>query len=348
MRALPRLATWVAVALIAGLLLGAPVLLNTFFLRVLGEALVFGLLATSINILVGYAGLATLGQAGIFGVASYGVGYLMVKSGQPLWVVLPAALLAALVVTIVFGLMAVRTSGIYFLMITLAQGMIIWGLAFRWVSVTGAENGIRGIRRPDLIGPYARFYYLILLAAVIILLAVHKFVNSSLGLTLKGIREREGRMATLGYRVSLHKFLGFLGAGLVAALAGLLYVFHNEFVSPAAVEFAFSAESLLMVILGGAGTLYGPMLGSLVVTFTRHEVSLFTDRWLMILGAIYVVTILVAPDGLVGGFRRLARRISGAAPGLAEAPAAEGLRLAGEEEVFAPAASAEAGARQSR
>lgn len=291
----------------------APLLLNSFYLRILGEVMIFGILATSINILVGYTGLPTLGQAGIFGVSAYAVGYFLVRSGAP-WSVSQSlwfALLAALVVTVIFGLMAVRTSGIYFLMITLAQGMIIWGLAFRWASVTNAENGIRGIERPGFIQAYPSFYYLVLVVTVVVLLGVRRLARSSFGLTLKGIREREGRMGALGYHIPLHKFLGFLVAGFIAAIGGILWVFQDEFVSPSTVEFATSAEGLLMVILGGTGTLYGPMLGSLIVVFTRHQISLYTDRWLIVLGLIFVVTILLAPDGLVGGIARLLRRLRG-------------------------------------
>lgn len=313
MRAPPRAALIVLAALVGAFLFAAPLLLNSFYLRVLGEVLIFGLLATSINILVGYTGLPTLGQAGIFGVSAYAVGYFLVRSGAP-WSVGQAlwfAILAALVVAVIFGLLAVRTSGIYFLMITLAQGMIIWGLAFRWASVTNAENGIRGIERPGFIEPYPNFYYVVLVVTVLAILAVRRLAKSSFGLTLKGIREREGRMAALGYHVPLHKFLGFLAAGLLAAVAGILFVFQDEFVSPSTVEFATSAEGLLMVILGGTGTLYGPMLGSLIVVFTRHQISLYTDRWLIVLGLIFVVTILLAPDGLVGGVGRLIRRLRG-------------------------------------
>lgn len=308
----------VGLGVVSGIfLLVAPLLLNSFNLRVLAEMLIFGLFAVSINVLVGYAGLPSLGHAGIFGVAAYGVGYFLARSQAPwsVWQTIVFAMVATLVVSVIFGLMAVRTSGIYFLMITLAQGIIVWGLALRLAGITNAENGIRGIRRPPLIGPYPRYYYVVLATTVVVMLLVYLIVNSSFGLSLKGIREREGRMAALGYRVTLHKFLGFMVAGFLGGVAGILYVFHNEFVSPSTVEFATSAEGLLMVILGGTGTLYGPLLGSSIVVFTRHQISLYTDRWLIILGAIYVVTILLAPDGLVSGLGRLARRLRGEAPG---------------------------------
>lgn len=291
-------------------LLSAPSLLNSFYLRVLSEVLIFALFAMSIDVLTGYTGLPTLGHAGIFGVSAYTAGYLVARRGVGFETAFLAAIVLALVATVIFALVAVRTSGIYFLMITLAQGMIVWGLAFRWNSVTGAENGIRGIHRPDLLNPYWKYYYVILAGTVVLGFLLYRIVNSPFGLTLKGVRESPSRMATLGYDVALHKFLSFMVAGLFAGFAGALYVFHVNFVSPSAVEFARSAEGILMVILGGAGTLFGPAVGSLVVTFTRHQISLYTDRWLIILGGIYVVTILAAPDGLAGGARRLWARLA--------------------------------------
>lgn len=299
----------VAALVVLGFLLAAPNLLNSFYLRVLGEVLIFGMLAMSINILLGFTGLATLGQAALFGVGTYVVGYLTTKMGQPMTISVPAGILGTLFVTAIFGLMAIRTSEIYFLMITLAQGMIIWGLAFRWNSVTNAENGIRGISRPEILAEYSTYYYLVLIVLVVVLALIYRIINSPFGLALKGIRESEGRMRTLGYNVALHKYLGFLVAGFFAGLAGSLYAFHNNFVSPTTVEFSRSAQALLMVILGGTGTMLGPLIGSLVITFGQHQLSLYTDRWPVIMGAIFVVTILAAPGGFVGAWRRLSGRL---------------------------------------
>lgn len=295
----------IGLLIIAVFLLAAPRLLNSFYLRILSEALIFALLAMSIDILVGYTGLAPLGHAGIFGVAAYTVGYLTAKAGQPAYLAVPAAIGMAVFVSALFGVMAIRTSGIYFLMITLAQGMIVWGLAFRWAKVTGAENGIRGIARPAVLSDYTTYYYVVLVSFVVISAIMYRVVTSSFGLTLKGIRESETRMQTLGYNVPLHKFLGFVVSGLFAGLAGALYVYHNNFVSPSVVEFATSAEGLLMVIVGGAGTLFGSIIGSVIITLSQHQLSLYTDRWPMIMGAIFVVTILFAQDGIIGGARRL-------------------------------------------
>ncbi len=299
----------IAGLVVLGFLVAAPNLLNSFYLRVLGEVLIFGMLAMSINILLGYTGLATLGQAALFGVGTYVVGYMTTKMELPFELTVPAGIAGTLIIAAIFGLMAIRTSGIYFLMITLAQGMIIWGLAFRWNSVTNAENGIRGISRPEFLAEYSSFYYLVLLVVLLVFLAIFRIINSPFGLTLKGIRESEGRMRTLGYNVTFHKYLGFLTAGFFAGIAGSLYAFHNNFVSPTTVEFGRSAQALLMVILGGVGTMLGPLIGSLIITLGQHQLSLYTDRWPMIMGAIFVVTILAAPDGLVGAWQRLSDRL---------------------------------------
>lgn len=299
----------VAVILLLALLAAAPFLLNSFYLRVVGEVLIFAMLAMSINVLMGYTGLAPLGQAALFGVGTYTVGYLTTKLAQPFFVTVPAGILMTLVVVALFGIIAVRTSGIYFLMITLAQGMIIWGLAFRWNSITNAENGIRGIDRPLWLDAYWKYYYLLVVVTIIVYLMIYRIINSPFGLSLKGIRESEGRMRTLGYNVTLHKYLGFMVAGFFTGVSGSLYAFHNNFVSPTTVEFARSAQALLMVILGGTGTFTGPLIGAFVISFGRNQLSLFTNRWPMILGAIYVVTILTAPDGFVGAWNRLTARL---------------------------------------
>jgi branched-chain amino acid transport system permease protein len=268
------------------------------------------MLAASINILLGYTGLAPLGHAALFGIGTYTVGYMTTKMGAGMAVTIPMGILLTVGVAAIFGIMAVRTSEIYFLMITLAQGMIIWGLAFRWNSVTNAENGIRGIDRPPFIELYYEYYYMILIVTILVFLLIYRIINSPFGLTLKGIRDSERRMRTLGYNVTLHKFLGFLASAFFAGLAGSFYAFHNNFVSPTTVEFAKSAQSLLMVVLGGSGTMFGPAIGSFVITFGRNQLSLYTDRWPMILGAVYVITILAAPDGFVGAWRRIVRRVT--------------------------------------
>jgi branched-chain amino acid transport system permease protein len=298
-----------AVLLLLALAVLVPRLITSFYMNVISEVMIYGLLAMSIDILAGFTGLVPLGHAGIFGTSTYVVGYLLTKTSIPMLVVIPLAIATATGMASVFALIAIRTAGVYFLMVTLAEGMIVWGIAYRWTSVTGAENGIRGIPRPEFFRADWQFYYLVLVVFVIVAAVMYRIVTSRFGLTLKGIRESEKRMRTLGYNTTLHKFLGFTVSGFFAGIAGALYAMYNGFVSPSTVEFARSAEGVLMTIVGGVGTLFGPAIGALVVVFTRNIVSLYVARWPTIMGLIFVVTILLARDGLVGGGRRLLSRI---------------------------------------
>lgn len=299
----------VVLLVLLGFAAAVPYLTTSFYVNLVSEVMIFGLLAMSIDILAGFSGLVPLGHAGIFGISAYVVGYLLTKSAIPIYVAIPLGVIASTLSAAVFAVIAIRTAGVYFLMVTLAEGMIVWGIAYRWASVTGAENGIRGIHRPEIIGEYWQFYYLVLVVFVILAACMDRLVNSPFGLTLKGIRESESRMRTLGYNISLHKFIGFTVTGFTAGVGGALYALYNGFVSPSTVEFAKSAEGVLMVIVGGVGTLYGAVIGAGVIIFTRNIVSLYTSRWPIVMGLIFVVTILFARDGIAGGSRRLFNRI---------------------------------------
>ena len=301
-----KLIAVLALLVLAGLV---PRLTTSFYMNVICEVMIYGLLAMSIDVLAGFTGLVPLGHAGIFGTSTYVVGYLLTKTTIPMLAVIPLAIATATALAAVFALIAIRTAGVYFLMVTLAEGMIVWGIAYRWTSVTGAENGIRGIPRPEFFRADWQFYYLVLMVFVLVGAIMYRIVTSRFGLTLKGIRESEKRMRTLGYNTTLHKFLGFTVSGCFAGIAGALYAMYNGFVSPSTVEFARSAEGVLMTIVGGVGTLFGPAIGALVVVFTRNIISLYVSRWPIIMGLIFVVTILLARDGLVGGGRRLLGRI---------------------------------------
>jgi len=202
--------------------------------------------------------------------------------------------------------MAIRTSGIFFSMITLAQGMLVWGAAYRWYQVTGAENGLRGIERPFFAVRYYEYYYLVLAVVAASALVLWLIVRSPFGLSLQGIRESESRMRTLGYDVGLHKLIAFEVSGFFAAVSGLLFGWYNNFISPASVGLPSSAEAVFMVILGGAGTLLGPVLGAAVVVFAKNFLSLYLSRWPTIMGLIFILAVLFARDGLVGTGRRVA------------------------------------------
>ncbi|MDW8186307.1 MAG: hypothetical protein RMM07_13760, partial [Anaerolineae bacterium] len=232
-----RWLSWVSIGLLLFIGILIPYFLPPVYVNLASEILIFGLLAMSIDLLLGYTGLVPLGHAAIFGVAAYVVAYLNVRLGLPHTIVIPAGVISALLISGVFGLLAVRTTGLHFMLITLAEGMLVWGLAYRWTSVTGSENGISGITRPDFLILSWQFYYAVLAIFTLCALILFRIAQSPFGLSLRGIRDNESRMPMLGYNVTLHKFLAFLISGGFAGIAGTLYALYNRFVSPAMVEF---------------------------------------------------------------------------------------------------------------
>jgi branched-chain amino acid transport system permease protein len=298
----------VTVIIVGGGLVLAPPFLPAYPLTLLTQALIYAIFAMSLDLLLGYTGLPSLGHAAYFGVAAYTVGILATVHQAGFWTCLLLALVAAIVISAVFGLVAIRALGVYFLMITLALGMVVWGLAFRWVSLTQGDNGISGVPRPALGLPWSfenptAFYYLAFATFLLAFGLLHLIVRSPFGMSLQGIREGEGRMRSLGYNVWLHKYVAFILAGAFAGLAGVLWAYYNGFVSPVEVQLITSVETLLMVALGGPGTLIGPALGAGVIVFLKNFVSVYTRRWLLILGGVYIGVILFAPQGLMGTLR---------------------------------------------
>ncbi|MBI3031803.1 MAG: branched-chain amino acid ABC transporter permease [Candidatus Rokubacteria bacterium] len=304
----------IGLGIILLLLIVSPPFLSSFLLSLLTQALIYGVLAMSLDLLVGYLGLPSLGHAAYLGLGAYSVGVLTTRYGANSWLALAVGLLLAMAVAAVFGLVALRATGVYFLMITLALGMVIWGLAHRWVSMTQGDNGISGVPRPDLGLPWSfakaiPFYYLSLVAFLFALWVLWVIVRSPFGQSLVGIRESESRMRTLGYNVWLHKYIGFIIAGTVGGFSGVLWAYYNGFVSPANMELATSVEALLMVALGGRATLLGPAIGAAAIVFLKNLVSVYTHRWVLILGAVYIGTIVYAPEGIAGAFTQLTKGV---------------------------------------
>jgi branched-chain amino acid transport system permease protein len=300
------------IGLAVGLLLLAVIgrMLPTYYTGLLTETLILGIFAMSLNLLLGHAGLPSLGHAAYFGAAAYTMALLSLRVVPNCWVSASAGVFVSLIIAAVFGLLALRTSGVYFMMITLALAQVLWGVAFGWRTLTGGDDGLPGIARPDLGGLFpwslqdpANFFTAVLIIFVAVVVALYLIVHSPFGYTLRGIRESESRMDCLGYNVWLHKYVAILIAGGAAGIAGILFAYYHGFVSPAELSLVVSAEGLLMVIVGGAGTLFGPALGAGVVVFLRNIVSAYTERWLLVLGLIYLLVVLFAPHGIVGAIQ---------------------------------------------
>lgn len=295
-------------SLVAGLAL--PFLIpGEFYLNIATQILVFGLFAVSVNILAGFGGIVSLGHAGFLGVAAYSYAILANNHGMPPIMAAIATLLIGAVVAAIFGIIALRTKGLSFLMITLALGQIIWGVAFRYTSLTNGDNGINlPLEALLATSPLGR-YYLCLAVLCLVLLALAVFVRSPLGAALNGVRDQPRRMSTLGYNIWAIRYIAYIVSGTIAALAGLLYIQIFRFISPHALSLTASSEGVLMVISGGIGTLVGPVLGAGIVVLLKNVASAYTDRWPTLLGLIFLFIILVMPEGLLPGTKRIAGKL---------------------------------------
>lgn len=328
-RLLAEHSRWTRVGVIAALALLAlaiPQLGSSFYVSLGLSVLIFGLLAMSLDLLAGYTGLVSLGHASFLGIGAYGVAY-GVKRGLDPTPAIGLAMLAVLVAAAVAGVLAVRVKEITFVILTLALGQIVWGLAYRWVSVSGGDNGLPVGGRPGM-GPIdltdnGAYFYFVLAVFVICAVLLWALVHSPFGLSLQGIRDNEARMRTLGYNVVIHKYLAFMISAFFGGVAGVLFAFFNLYVSPTTIDFAHNGAVVQMVIVGGMGTLWGPLVGAVVIVLLQQLVSIYVMRWVTLLGVIFILVVLFARGGLWGGLAHLLRWLaarSGAAPPTAARP----------------------------
>src|SRR5690349_24476143 len=309
-----RLKIYAVIAAVAALAIVVP-LTSSFVILLATRALAFSILVMSLDILLGFTGLASLGQAAYLGVGAYMTAILATKYqfglGFDFWLVVVFGMLLGAALAAVFGLLAIRASGVYFLMITLALGQCVWGLAYRWNSLTGGDNGINVGVRPRFgidLSNEVTFFYLVLAIFALSLLAMYVLVRSPFRSSLKGIRERELRMKILGYNTWLHKYIAFVIAGAFGGLSGVLWAHTAGIISPVNVELTTSVDALLMAVLGGAGTLVGGVIGAFIVIALREYLSTLVPWWQYVLGGVYVLTIFYLPSGLMGLPERIWRR----------------------------------------
>ena len=277
---------------------------GTYYVNIASQILIAAIFALGINVLVGYAGLVTLGHAGLFGIAAY-AGARLMNHGHGHVVVAAGALAVTLVGAAVFAALALRGEGLGFVMITVALGQIVWGVAYRWISLTNGDNGISVSGRPSPLGlslaSPANFYWATFVVFLAAVASMAMFVASPFGASVRGTRDQPRRMNTLGYHVWMIRFLAFLFSGFWSGVAGLLYLYYNQFVGPQVVALTASAEALLMVISGGAATLLGPIAGATLVVIVKNVASAYIERWNFVLGAIFVAIVVFMPEGLVPG-----------------------------------------------
>ena len=275
--------------------------------------LVFSIFTMSLDLLLGYAGLPSFGHAAFLGLGAYAAAILSARLGiSNLGIALVAAIALASVGSFVLGILALRTSGVYFLMLTLAFAQMLSAVALKWGPVTGGTNGLPGVHSPDLFVPGLTvprgiaFYFLSLAAAIICFFLMYRLIHSPFGRTLIGIHQNEARMRAIGYNTRLYKLGAFWVAGVFASIAGVFYAFFNQFISPDDIGFTTSGTAVLMVLLGGEATLIGPILGTTAFLILQNVLSsMFTGRWQLILGALFVIFVLFVRGGMVGVWRRI-------------------------------------------
>ena len=301
-----RWARWV---LLAVALAAFPWIAGEYYINLTSQIFVAAIFAASLNLLVGYGGLPSLGHASWLGLAAYISAWMSLKLGLGHWATAPAALLGTTLIACAFGWISLRATGLGFLMITLALSQVLWGTAYRWVSVTDGDNGLRGLTRPAPFGisldSAASFYYFALAVTVVAIFLMAMFVASPFGAALRGTRDQPRRMSALGHDVWTIRWVTFVYSGFWGAVSGLLFVYYNKYIHPASLSITSSAEALLGVIAGGSGTLAGPIVGAAIIVLLKNYVSGFIERWNMLLGFVFLFIVIFMPEGVVPGVKRL-------------------------------------------
>lgn len=302
-----KLAYFAPVVVVCLFLVGVPWLLGTPLISLMTKVLCFCLLAMSVDIAFGYTGLWTFGHAAIFGVAAYTCAIFVTELHiTSFWIAAPVGILAAAIVSAIFAVVAARSSGLYFLLITFALGQLVYSVAVQWRSVTNGHDGMWGISYPDIGFSFSSvsYYYFTLVIVVLCALLLYRFIKSPFGCSLVGIRENEVRARTMGYNTGLRKIVGFVVSGMFAGLSGILYLYFNGGIVPQNVGMAASGMAMIMVIIGGTGTLWGGLIGSGVVLLLQYYISLVTpNHWPIFLGSIFIAAVFLARNGI---FPRLA------------------------------------------
>lgn len=302
-------------AAVVAIMLVLPFFAGSYTLAVLIDAFIYGVFALSYNLLLGYTGILSLGHALFFGLGAYAVAIPVVRMGWSLGAAVMLGIGLSVVTALVLGSLSLRVRGVYFSMVTLAFAEIVHVLAIKLSRFTGGEDGITRIPAPAWLGDRTSFYYFALLVLVAVYLGLRLLMASPFGRTLIAIRENEARAAALGYDVFAHKLVSMVLAGLLATVAGMGNALFFSYVSPSLLSSLTTIDVLLMTMVGGAGTLVGPVLGAGVVEVLDTVLSSFFRHWLLVFGLIYIVIVIFLPKGIVGSVADwLVRRPAGGAP----------------------------------
>jgi branched-chain amino acid transport system permease protein len=284
-----------------------------FYGQLVTQMLVFAIAAMGVGFLGGYGGMVSLGQASFLGLGAYGVAVSMADGAGP-WTAIAISLVVTFLVALITGLLAVRVRGISFVIVTLALGQILFGLASSWVDLSGGDNGLIIPIAPtlgplDLNDPIV-LSFTVLVVFVLAALALRTFVASPFGLSLQGIKSNEQRLKTLGYATRVHLFISWVISVMFAGVAGILFVFTNGLITPTALDFGHNGIVTLMAVIGGLGTLWGPTVGAIVIMLFQNYLSLYFERWATVMGIVFVAVVIFAPEGIWGLVTKFARRLT--------------------------------------
>ena len=288
-----------------------PWLGSRFYTFLATEIVILALFAVSLNLLLGYTGLVSFGHAAYFGIGAYTCAILMKTHGVPFALAFAAAGAMAALFAIVFGFFCVRSTRIYFAMLTLAFAQIVWAVCFKWNSVTGGEQGLSNVPYPDLgwmaslpllggLRTADHYFLLVMVLAGLCFLVLYRIVHSPFGRVLTAIRENAERAQFVGLNVRAYQIAAFAIAGAFAGFAGALFGIFNRGVFPDFAYWSKSAEVLIMAILGGIGSFWGPAIGAAALTLLNHQISSITRYWPLVLGLVLIVLLFVFPGGITG------------------------------------------------
>jgi len=288
----------VAGAFIAAVLI--PVIVGEFWVHVFTEILILGLFAVSFNLIFGYMGQLSFGHAAYYGVGAYTTGLLMVRAHWPLFVCLPASMLTAGAAAAVLGFFCVRLRGIYFAILTMAFGQLVFYIIFQWYSFTGGDNGLQGVVPPHYLFRANAYYYFALLVVTIAMIVLRLITESPFGYTMRAIRDNTERTEFIGVNVRRYMLVNFIIAGMFAGLAGALWGPFNRSVAPDLAAWQQSGNPVFMAVLGGPHQFLGPMVGSVIYTFLNAFVTGFTEYWPLVSGFVMILVVLLMPGGFLG------------------------------------------------
>ena len=281
-------------------LLFLPVILHRFYTYILSLIFVTSLLAMSLNLVVGHGGLFQFHHAVFYGLGSYTVALMLTKTSLPMWLGFIAGPIVAALVGLLIGWFCVRLTRLYFGMLQISLGSLIWAIVFRWYSFTGGDDGIHGIPMPPMLSSLNNTYYFILIILVICLIGLYLILESPFGKTLQAIRDNPQRCEAVGINVRRHQLMAIVIATFFAGVAGVLFVVLEGSVFPDLLFWVLSLEIFIMCLLGGWFTFVGPMLGAAIMVALRTFVGIYTEYWTLILGVILILLIFFLPEGVMG------------------------------------------------